>query len=62
MAAIGVPIPITGQQGFLTSDGMFVDRVKANEIAVAAKQTLPAPCNGTPFEQRGRQLFSEDLW
>lgn len=62
MAAAGVPIPIVGVQGFITSDGLFVDRVTANRIAVIAEQTLPTPCNGIPFETVGRDLYSEDLW
>lgn len=62
MARAGVPIPIVGKQGFLTNDGLFVDRVEANRIAVMAEQTLPSPCNGLPFETVGRELYSEDVW
>lgn len=55
MAAAGFPIPITGQQGFLTSDGLFVNRFEARDIARAAdqiiKKTGPAD-----------ELFSEDVW
>lgn len=55
MAGAGVPIPINGEQGFLTSDGLFVRREFAKAIAMAAGQILPG---------RGshRELFSEDLW
>jgi hypothetical protein len=62
MATEGFPIPIVGQQGFLTSDGLFVDRVEANRIAVIAEQTKLGPCNGIAFETVGRELYSEDVW
>lgn len=62
MAASGIPIPITGTQGFVTSDGLFVDRVTAMKIALEAEQLLPKSCNGVPYTQENRQLFSEDLW
>lgn len=55
MAAAGIPIPINGEQGFLTNDGLFVDRRRALMIAQSAKQII-----------RGRaavvELFSEDVW
>lgn len=62
MAAAGIPTPITGKQGFVTSDGLFVDRETANRIAVEANQTLPTSCNGVPFTAERRSLYSEDLW
>lgn len=40
------------RQGFITSAGGFVDRVRAAEIAYAAGQ----------IEKPKRVLFSEDLW
>ena len=41
-------------QGFLTDGALFVDRVKAGQIAIAAGQLkeLPVPPD----------LYSEDLW
>lgn len=55
MAAIGIPIPIDGKQGFLTDEGQFVERRVALGIAECAKQLLPGRgCSG--------ELFSEDVW
>jgi len=55
MARAGVPIPITGEQGFLTSDGLFVSRRLAMGIAEDAGQLIR--------DTRGSdQLFSEDVW
>lgn len=42
-------------QGFITTDGRFVDRHEAYEIAECAGQLIPKP------HQPGR-LFSEDVW
>lgn len=42
-------------QGFLTSDGRFVSRYEALEIATAASQIVTK--NGDP-----QKLFSEDMW
>ena len=42
------------EQGFRTSDGRFVNRIEAAEIAQRAGQ-LKAPMTRT-------ELFSEDLW
>lgn len=55
MAKAGIKIPITGQQGFLTSLGRFVGRGEAVHIAEAAGQII---------EKTGpdNELFSEDLW
>lgn len=55
MARSGVPIPIDGQQGFLTSEGAFVNRYEARDIARMAGQILTK--YGNPD-----QLFSEDVW
>lgn len=49
------PIPITGEQGFVLSDGSFADRVRAREVAEAAGQLLPRA-------SKGKRLFSEDVW
>ena len=45
-------------QGFLTSEGRFVNRVQAKHIAHIAGQEQKRP----ETEQHGRDLFSEDLW
>lgn len=49
-----LPKPVTGEQGFMTNDGDFVDRKEALEIAFSCGQVEEpiAPPN----------LFSEDLW
>ncbi len=41
-------------QGFITSEGRYVNRVEAFGIAYKAKQI--------PRDSKGPQLFSEDLW
>lgn len=53
-ADLGVPTYAAGEQGFLTTDCVFVDRVTAAQIALAAGQCvqLTTPPN----------LYSEDLW
>lgn len=64
MATVGIPIPIVGQQGFLTSDGLFVDRITARKIAAEAGQIIKS-CVGTdgvPFTREHVELFSEDVW
>lgn len=55
MAAAGLMIPINGEQGFVTSDGLFVDRRRAREIAFMAEQLGAKTIHRT-------ELFSEDLW
>lgn len=55
MARSGIPIPIVGEQGFLTSDGRFVNRYEAKDIANLAGQILAKHGNLA-------QLFSEDVW
>lgn len=48
-------VPMSGEQGFKTSEGRFVDRYEAVPIAVKAGQIIKKthPLN---------QLFSEDVW
>jgi hypothetical protein len=55
MAAAGIPIPIVGQQGFVTSEGRFVNRFEARDIARAAGQIIQKT---GPADE----LFSEDVW
>lgn len=43
------------EQGFVTTRGMFVDRVEARLIAVRAQQLLPQ-------HLKLKELFSEDVW
>lgn len=45
-------------QGFLTSEGRFVDRKAAWAIAEAAGQLLER----APTDKRGGTLYSEDVW
>jgi len=45
-----------GCQGFLTSDGRFVNRVQAKQIAHIAKQPIVRD------NPHGRDAFSEDFW
>ncbi len=50
----GYKTPITGQQGFVTSDGKFIDR--ENGLILARK-------NGQLLQEYNPKfLFSEDLW
>lgn len=46
---------IPSRQGFMTSEGRFVDRVEARRIAEAAGQLLRS-------KLPGNKLFSEDVW
>lgn len=64
MATAGIPIPIVGAQGFLTSDGLFVDRRSARKIADMAGQIIKSCVgpDGAPFKREHDELFSEDLW
>lgn len=55
LARAGVPIPIDGEQGFLTSSGRFVGRRVGKIVAQRAGQD-PRD-TGLPD-----MLFSEDLW
>ena len=45
-----------GEQGFLASDGRFVDRREARIIAQAANQIIK------PLKHQPEELFSEELW
>lgn len=49
---------VGSDQGFLTSDGRYVDREEALKIATAAGQMKPRQ----PGQYNGPELFSEDLW
>lgn len=55
-SASGMLGPFQETQGFLTSEGRFVDRVEARFIAYRAGQN-PGKSGGDSME-----LFSEDLW
>lgn len=57
MADAGLPTPIIGEQGFITSYGRFVGRELAHYIAKSAEQPF-IERNG----YRGDKLFSEDSW
>lgn len=56
LADNGVQTPVTGKQGFLTSEGEFVDRYEARKIALASGQVTEDKLH------HHLQLFSEDLW
>lgn len=64
MATAGIPIPINGAQGFVTSDGLFVDRKRARLIAAHAEQIIKSCVgrDGVPFQREHEELFSEDVW
>lgn len=50
-------------QGFLTSDGRFVEREEARRIAEAANQLIACQgADGVPFVRQHPELFSEDVW
>lgn len=53
----GFPPPIYGNQGFVLTDGRFVNRKEALKIALETKQTTLEKCHSP-----GIGLFSEDLW
>lgn len=52
---LGHPIPITGEQGFMLSDGKFARRTYARRCAVANDQLLPRA-------MKLPELYSEDVW
>ncbi len=55
MVECGEPTPISGPQGFILSDGSFVDRFTALKVAEEAGQIVEKhPCYD--------RLFSEDMW
>jgi hypothetical protein len=50
-------------QGFVTSDGLFVEREEARRIAEAADQLIECRGqDGIPFVRQHPELFSEDVW
>lgn len=55
MGEAGLAAPINGAQGFLTSNGNFVDRELAGRIA-----RMMGQIKRLRFHER--ELFSEDLW
>lgn len=57
LASMGVEIPVNCEEGFLTSEGRFVNRRYAMLIAFVAEQI-----ETTPDNVMGLELFSEDLW
>lgn len=54
----GVGVKGSDTQGFLTSDGTFLNRRDAFKLASTNGQMLPRG----PNEYNGGELFSEDLW
>ncbi len=46
---------VTESQGFITSEGRYVDRKEGLEIAIKAGQIIPS-------RHRGNQLYSESVW
>lgn len=46
---------VTGEQGFLNNEGVFLDRKEALQIAIQANQLIRKT-----FPEN--ELFSEDLW
>lgn len=55
MVDVGHRTPIRGTQGFVTSEGRFVDRREAAKIAIEANQLKDRESSPTT-------LYSEDLW
>ena len=54
LADKGIPRPIVGKQGFITSQWRFVDRFDALDIALKAGQVMSGKDCGV--------LFSNDIW
>lgn len=53
----------SGEQGFLTSDGRFVDRKEARGISEEADQIIESEIvDGVPRRRIHPLLFSEDVW
>ena len=52
---LGHKIPIVGLQGFVTKDGVFLNRIEAKLVALNHNQLLPNHHNGD-------ELFSECVW
>ena len=55
MVSLGKPTPVKGQQGFVTNQGRFVDRIEGKTIAKEANQLIERA-------SKLPKLFSEDLW
>lgn len=55
MVKSGRPTPIDGAQGFLTSEGNFLNRADAMTVARDAGQVKRG-------QETKRELFSEDVW
>lgn len=58
-ADAGIPTPITGTQGFIDNDGVFMNRKEAMLVALEAKQPI---IREDAHNYPGGSLFSEDLW
>jgi hypothetical protein len=56
LAALGMKTPIGGDQAFVTSQGRFVDREEAAQLAIAAEQIKEEDLVAPP------DLYSEDVW
>jgi hypothetical protein len=54
--ALGLPIACRRHQGFLTSEGTFVDRVEGARLAIASGQARSDRMHNP------QRLFSEDVW
>jgi hypothetical protein len=52
-----LPIPISGEQGFITDTGEYVDRVEAKKLAIKYGQLLDPE-----VRKSDKKLYSEDLW
>lgn len=52
------------KQGFITSEGRFVEREEARRIADAADQIIASRVgsDGVPYKFQHAHLFSEDVW
>ncbi len=54
IAASGGRTPVTGEQGFVTHNGSFVDRAEAGKIAIDSGQVKE-------LRNGGNRLYSEDF-
>lgn len=52
---MGGETPVSGEQGFVLSDGSFVDRYEAYKVAKRANQLISRSGSGP-------KLYSEDVW
>jgi hypothetical protein len=55
LAQAGMPIPIIGKQGFINSDGQFLNRIEAKQKAFDYDQIQS-------LNTGHNELYSEDLW